>query len=335
MAIYTFLDLATETLLISNDKMTVEQIWELAVKKGLDAKLRKKGQTPWATLGSRLYVDVKENPKSLFVREPGSRPALFALSDVNAAVKSLDRLAAGLASENEPADALEESIESLPVVATKAGKYPYKERQLHPWLVRFARYSLGGVFAKTIFHENSSKKSYAEWLHPDLVGFWFPFEDYTREILDLSGGGFAIARFFSFEMKRELNMGNLRESFFQAVSNSSWANEGYLAAPNIDESEDFRSELGRLSGSFGIGIIELNLEHPESSQVLFPARHRESIDWDGANKLAKENPDFRRFLADVRIDISNCRPHPAEFDRSLGLDELSSIHAEWASAKRS
>jgi hypothetical protein len=29
-------------------------------------------------------------------------------------------------------------------------------------------------------------------------------------------------------MKKELNFSNLRESYFQAVSNSSWANEGYL-----------------------------------------------------------------------------------------------------------
>lgn len=325
MAIYTFLHLAAETLLDAKEKMTVQQIWDRAVDRGFDAKLRTKGQTPWATLGARLGVDVKENPKSIFVRDSGSRPALFSLRDDSVAKQFLNQLA----QEQEKEEVLEESIDSLVVLSTKAGKYPYKERQIHPWLVRFARYSLGGVFTKTIFHETSSKKSYAEWLHPDLVGFWFPFEDYTPELLKLSGGGFAIACFYSFEMKRELNMGNLRESFFQAVSNSSWANEGYLAAPNIDESEDFRSELGRLSGSFGIGVIELNLANPESSQVIFPAKHRDSIDWDGANKLAKENPDFRKFLQDVHIDISNCRSHPAEFDECLGLDALSSMLSKW------
>lgn len=193
---------------------------------------------------------------------------------------------------------------------------------------------MGGVVPlpvelKAIFHETSSKKSYTEWLHPDLVGFWFPFEDYTREVLELSGGGFAVARFYSFEMKRELNKGNPRESFFQAVSNSSWANEGYLAAPNVDESDEFRSELERLSGSFGIGIIELDIERPESSRILFPARHRETIDWDGANKLAKENPDFRKFLADVRIDIQNCRSHPNEYDLCPSLDDLLLASEKW------
>lgn len=138
-----------------------------------------------------------------------------------------------------------------------------------------------------------------------------------------------MACFFSFEMKRELTMGNLRESFFQVVSNSSWANEGYLVAPNIDESETFRAELGRLSGSFGIGIIELDLERPETGRILFPARQKETIDWEGANKLAKENPDFRKFLSDVRIDIANCREHPNEYDRCPTLDELSSTWSKW------
>jgi len=36
---------------------------------------------------------------------------------------------------------------------------------------------------KTIYHENSNKttKGQNEWLHPDLVGVYFPFKDYTTE----------------------------------------------------------------------------------------------------------------------------------------------------------
>lgn len=312
--------------------MTVEQMWESAVKLGFDAKLRSKGQTPWASLGARLGVDVRDNPNTLFARAQGTRPAEFSLRAPAAARKALDRLAKAIAAEPEKAGEGEQS-DAGPIPTPKAGKYPYKERELHSWLARFARYNLGGVFAKTIYHENSSKKSYAEWLHPDLVGFWFPFEAYTREVLELSGGGFAVAKFYSFEMKRELNIGNLRESFFQAVSNSSWAHEGYLAAPNIDESEDFLGELGRLSGSFGIGIIELDIDRPESSRILFPAKHRETIDWDGANKLAKENPDFRKFLADVRIDIQNCRAHPNEYDSCPSLDDLAGVACKWNDSK--
>ena len=63
--------------------------------------------------------------------------------------------------------------------------------------------------------------------------------------------------------------------------------------------------------------------------MLFPAKVKDSIDWDGANKLAKENPDFRKFLADVRIDISNARAHASEFDSVPTLENLSALWSGW------
>ena len=112
-------------------------------------------------------------------------------------------------------------------------------------------------------------------------------------------------KLFSFELKRELSFANLRESFFQTVSNSSWANESYLVAANVSGDEDFRSELRRLSTSFGVGVIALNLGEPDASEVLFPATNRESLDWDMMNKLATMNPDFRGFMNRIKIDIQS------------------------------
>ena len=53
-------------------------------------------------------------------------------------------------------------------------------------------------------------------------------------------------KIYSFEMKKYLSIANLREYYFQAVSNSSWANEGYLVALNIDKND---KELMELIGS--------------------------------------------------------------------------------------
>jgi hypothetical protein len=266
---------------------------------------------------------VRDNQSSIFFRE-SIKPARYILKDKEASQKSIAELSKYLL-ENSQINGQDDSDFQTDYVPGKIAKYPYKERQLHPFVSRFAYYVFRGVFCKTIYHENSSKKNYAEWLHPDLVGFWFPFEDYNKELLALSGSGLSIARFYSFELKRELTFGNLRESFFQAVSNSTWAHEGYLIAANIEDSEDLRDELSRLSGSFGIGVIELDLKDPQLSKVLFPAKSRESIDWDGANKLAKENSDFREFLANVRIDISNAKAHASEFDKVPALDELAAL----------
>lgn len=325
MAKYTFLNLAEEALLASGKPMTPQEIWDAAKLSGLEKKVGTKGQTPWASVNARLIVDVRDNPQTRFVRD--GKPAKFWLKDAALSQKAV-AAANALVPVNGLAPEAEES-ETAVVVPEKVAKFPYKERQIHPFLSRFAHYALRGVYCKTIFHETSSKKNYTEWLHPDMVGFWFPFEDYNKELLALSGNGMSIARFFSFELKREITFANLRESFFQAVSNSSWAHEGYLAAPNIDQSEDLRDELARLSGSFGIGVIELDLESPQTSQVLFPARAKESIDWDGANKLAKENPDFRKFLTDVRIDISHAVAHESAFDVVPSLEELEKLWKSW------
>jgi hypothetical protein len=119
---------------------------------------------------------------------------------------------------------------------------------------------------------------------------------------------------FSFELKKEITFVNLRESFFQTVSNSSWANEGYLVAAEISSDEEFRAELRRLSISFGVGVIQLNLDDPDSSAILFPARTRENLDWNAMNKLTM-NSDFQEFLRRVRVDISSKEIRKEKYDR--------------------
>jgi hypothetical protein len=327
VAKYTFLMLAAEVLLGQDTALSAVEIWDAAVAQGFDKKLGSKGQTPWDSMNARLLVDVRDNPLTAFVRE-SVKPARYCLKDKGKSQSAL------LEFKKQPSSAISEfGVEDLEsvinLVPEKAAKYPYVERDLHPFVAWFASHRLHGAYCKTIFHEASSKKNYTKWLHPDLVGFWFPFQGYNQELLALSGNGLSIARFFSFELKRELNFGNLRDSFFQAVSNSSWAHEGYLIAANIEDLPELRQELSRLSSSFGIGVIELNLENPELSAVLFQAESKNSIDWDGANKLANENPNFRSFLADVRIDISNAKPHDSEFDSVPTSEDLMALHGKW------
>ena len=73
---YSFLDLAEEVLKTAFGPMTYQQIWEEAKGKGLDRKVKTSGKTPWQTLGAQLYVDVRDNSNSRFVKV-GKRPARF------------------------------------------------------------------------------------------------------------------------------------------------------------------------------------------------------------------------------------------------------------------
>lgn len=111
-------------------------------------------------------------------------------------------------------------------------------------------------------------------------------------------------KLFSFELKKELSFSNLKESYFQAVSNSTWANEGYLVVFKIeDEDEDeVLGELRRLSQSFGIGVIKLESEI-SNSKILLPAKERE-IDIPTLNMLIEQSPeDFKPFMAKINKQI--------------------------------
>ena len=90
----------------------------------------------------------------------------------------------------------------------------------------------------------------------------------------------------------------MRRAFFQAVSNSSWANFGYLVASEIDSGA--MQELRMLSSLHGIGVIRLDVENPSESQIMIPARERDEIDWDIANRLAQANRNFLNCIKSVR-----------------------------------
>jgi uncharacterized protein len=101
---------------------------------------------------------------------------------------------------------------------------------------------------------------------------------------------------YSFEIKRELSSDyDLKKHYFQAVSNSSWSNYGYLVALEIKSS--LLDEIERLNQSFGIGVIELN-SNPFKSRILYQAKHK-SLDFKTIDKLSKINPEFNTFIEHV------------------------------------
>lgn len=194
------------------------------------------------------------------------------------------------------ADEIEQLISGGTVISQPVGGVKpetYKERSLHRLL---SNYLLGqNILSKTIFHESSNKSDQSQkWVHPDMVGVAFnEFQDpatrsllkaaETKEYIDL----------YSYELKRTIdNDHQLKEYFFQALSNSSWANYGYLVALEI--TEDLMEEMARLNRSFGIGVIKLS-PYKDDTQVLFPARKNE-LDYYTIDKLCRINKDFKSFI---------------------------------------
>jgi len=176
----------------------------------------------------------------------------------------------------------------------RSEKKTYDERSLHMLLSTFLWNA--GVYSKTIFHEQSA---YAvdgnqTWTHPDVVGIRF-LKLHTKESQNFLKVVNRVDTFkiSSYEIKKEINTdSDLKKAFFQAVSNSSWANYGYLVAFEISDS--LKDEMERLNQSFGIGVIELSA-NPYQSKFLYPARLRD-LDFKTIDKLCKINKDFKKFI---------------------------------------
>ena len=77
---YSFLDLAHEVLKQSPKPLTYQEIWQVAHEKGLIGKIGSSGKTPWQSLGARLYVEVRDNDVSEFIKV-GGRPVRFFLKE--------------------------------------------------------------------------------------------------------------------------------------------------------------------------------------------------------------------------------------------------------------
>ena len=172
------------------------------------------------------------------------------------------------------------------------------EHDLYPLLIQYLKTELR-LFCLRIDEKrskNNKGKGGNHWLHPDIVamepvakGWHALVQTCVRE-----GDGQSV-RLWSFEVKKELSRVDVRRCFFQAVSNSTWANEGYLVATSLADSS-VEQELRMLSALHGIGVILLVPENPSESDVLLPARARGEVDWQSVNRLVEENEDFKDFI---------------------------------------
>lgn len=201
----------------------------------------------------------------------------------------------------------------LPTVTAKG----LTEHDLYPILIEYLKTELR-LFCQRI-DEKRSKNSRGNggnrWLHPDIVAMQ-PIDKEWNDLIRncIKQGGGQSVRLWSFEVKKELNASNARKSFFQAVSNSSWANEGYLVATSISDSTT-EKELRMLSALHGIGVILLNPENPSESEMMLPSRSRQETDWESVNRILVENEDFRDYIELVSIYYQTGRVRARDWNR--------------------
>jgi hypothetical protein len=177
-----------------------------------------------------------------------------------------------------------------------------REHDLYPRLIEFIKleFKVHGHRVDERKSSNSGGAGSNRWLYPDVVGMENLAEGLNPEVVTaLKVSSERRLRLWSFEVKILINRSNARETYYQAVSNSSWANFGYLVAGNI-EGADTLKEIRILYAMHGIGLIKLNAENPAESEIVIPARDRLDVEWGMCSRLANENSDFSAFIKKVR-----------------------------------
>lgn len=240
-------------------------------------------KTPWSTV-SAILGDFIRNGDSRVKRikqEGGSYSYYLTKNEQNIGIEVLSGL----------------TTTTTTAVPKNVDKTVYAERDLHKLLSSYLKST--DIYSKTIFHEQSKTgiDSNQTWTHPDIVGVRFlNLQNKASQNLLKAINKVDTFKLYSYEIKREIYSDTeLKKAFFQAVSNSSWANYAYLVA--FEFSDSLIEELERLNQSFGIGIIELNA-NPYESKVLFQPTFR-NLDFKTIDKLCKISKDFEKFIEQI------------------------------------
>ena len=242
------------------------------------------GKTPQNTISAQLG-DFLRNGDSRFKRRKGTGGSFAYYLSKNESDLDYEEI-------EEIGD-----LESKPTEKKSDRTKQFEERDLHLLLSTYLETI--GIYSKTIFHERSKygNDNNQIWTHPDIVGVnILSLKNQTTKSLIKSINRGDLFKLSSFEIKKDLNNdSDLKKAFFQAVSNSSWANYGYLVAFDINSS--LFDEMERLNQSFGIGIVELKA-NPYRSRILFQARYN-NLDYKTIDKLCSMNKEFEKFIEQI------------------------------------
>lgn len=205
-----------------------------------------------------------------------------------------------------------------------------REEKFRALFIRYA--TLNNEFAVHIEHTHAVRHSEGmnRWRFPDVVDLQWEVgvasnDGYqlAKDLLEVKRGlGEAPFTLKSVELKVRAVSTNLRESFFQTVSNSKWAHEALLVFAMAITDTSLAEELRRLGKSYDVSIISYGLSEeyldslPPADQMLqidegqfeqiasnirithiVSARKSETLDWDAIKDLRLQLADFNNIFA--------------------------------------
>ena len=282
--VMTYYDAAKKVLEQSDVPMKVDEIWEKACELGYDKEIKETGKkknsdyqmskTPTYSLSSSIYTDIKYNPDTTIFVKVG-KGKFFLKDKINNSNQNLINEINNLSEEEDAEEVTENTITNRKIL----------EEDLHIPLTKYL-YSMK-IYSKTINANAADVNLKGNYINKSVLELFNHINLPTTEL-------------YAYELKLKLTLGSLTEYYFQALSNSGWANEAWLVAMEIDENnyDELMEEIKRLNQSFGVGVIKLDYDNPEDSEILFSAKKRNYLDIDTMHKLCY-NRQFQDFINDV------------------------------------
>jgi len=192
-------------------------------------------------------------------------------------------------------------------------------------------------------HNESAKKAAGlnKWKFPDVVTVrWDVLHDddegeFDENTLDVMRGlGEPPFDLISTELKVDLRAANLRESFFQCVSNSKWANVSQLVVAGPISDQSVVEELARLGSSYEVDVLSFGLSHEQFKSLPTADKIRAMsnkdadallqnvtvagiatgaastpIDWEQLRDLQKQHRSINEILEWVAKCLKDKRPY--------------------------
>lgn len=325
---YSFLDLAKEVLALAKEPLTSKEIWDRA-KTEDQKKIKTKSANHVQVLNSSLNQNIMK-PDSIFCLV-SKRPARWGLIEL----KEFYDYQSKSETEQESVDSEIDDDEDTNETNNDQKKRGI-ERKLHKLLATYVRYDIDfdQCYVKTVYHEKTTgkHKKTTQWSHPDLVGVSYPFAGkanaFQPKILDLMAQvEHSECIFYSFEMKIAIETGNeLTKGFFQALSNSSWANKGYLVAAYYNP--ELYDEMKFLNSTYGIGFIKLNVDDYRASQIILQAKQKRDLDWNRIDSLYQSNIDFADFIDGVSTNMGIKKVLDGDYDSIFDDEDFNKYKEE-------
>lgn len=146
----------------------------------------------------------------------------------------------------------------------------------------------------------------------------------------------------SVELKVEIRLADLREYFFQCVSNSKWANEAHLVVACATNDEVVEKELKRLGSSFNVSVTTFGLTRDEVDNLpnadllakageeqiagfcknikrIYSSTADDMLDWEHIKDLRNINADFNDVFKWIAACLNKNKPYSISTYREIEL----------------